>query len=108
MSETLLYTDAVDELVAVAAAVASNCEPCLRHHVGRARELGVADADIVRAVQTARAVKAAPARNVARLAADLLHEGAPLSEPAPPTDASPCCGAAAACDETAAPADDRR
>jgi AhpD family alkylhydroperoxidase len=99
MSETLLYTDAVDELVAVAAAVASNCEPCLRHH---------ADADIVRAVQTARAVKAAPARNVARLAADLLHEGAPLSEPAPPTDASPCCGAAAACDETAAPADDRR
>ena len=39
MSAESIYTDAVDELVAIGAAIASNCEPCLEHHVGRAREL---------------------------------------------------------------------
>ena len=91
MSAESIYTDAVDELVAVSAAVASNCEPCLEYHVGRARELGVMDEDLVRAVQTARAVKAAPARNVAKLAGALLQDGAGLPQPAAPSDASPCC-----------------
>ena len=89
MSATSIYTEAVEELVAVGAAIASNCEPCLEYHVGRARELGVSDDDLVRAVQTARAVKAAPARNVARLAGDLLR-GGELAEATAPSDTSPC------------------
>lgn len=91
MSAKSIYCDAVDELVAVGAAIASNCEPCLEYHVGRARELGVTDEDLVRAVQTARAVKAAPARNVAKLAGNLLRGGASLPQPTAPSDASPCC-----------------
>ena len=69
------YTPLVDELVAVAAAVASNCEPCLEYHVGVARELGVADADVARAVQTARKVKETPARHILKLADGLLGTG---------------------------------
>ena len=91
MAAGSIYTEAIDELVAIGAAIASNCEPCLEHHVGRARELGVADEDLVRAVQTARTVKAAPARNVARLAGELLRGDGGLAEPQAPTDASPCC-----------------
>ena len=90
MSANMLSREAIDELVAVGAAIASNCEPCLKHHVSKARELGVSDEDILRAVQTARVVKAAPARNVARLAGDLLRGGIPLADVEAPSDASPC------------------
>ncbi|HZL64613.1 MAG TPA: carboxymuconolactone decarboxylase family protein [Thermoleophilia bacterium] len=91
MPDDTIYSEAVDELVAVGAAIGSNCEPCLTFHVGRARDLAVPDDDILRAVQTARTVKAAPARNVARLAGELLRGGCELDEPAAPPDSSPCC-----------------
>jgi AhpD family alkylhydroperoxidase len=68
---TSVYTPAVDELVAIGAAIASNCEPCLEFHVGRARELGVADEDLAHAVATARTVKETPARQLL-VAADKL------------------------------------
>ena len=67
-----IYTAAVDELVAVGAAIASNCEPCLEYHVGRARELGVSDEEIAQAVKTARRVKETPARSILKVADELL------------------------------------
>lgn len=67
-----IYTKAVDELVAVGAAIASNCEPCLEYHVGRARELGVSDEEIAQAVKTARRVKETPARSILKAADELL------------------------------------
>ena len=69
------YTPMVDELVAVAAAVASNCEPCLEHHVHVARELGLSDEQIAQAVQTARKVKETPARHILKVADELLGKG---------------------------------
>ncbi len=89
-----IYTPAVDELVAIAAAVASNCEPCLDDHVGLARELGVADEEIARAVQTARKVKETPARAILRAADELLGTAAPKAAVTPlPVVASngSCC-----------------
>jgi AhpD family alkylhydroperoxidase len=71
-SAGLEYTPAVDELVAVGAAIASNCEPCLEYHVDRARKLGVGDAAIRRAVDTAIRVKDTPARHIEGLAESLL------------------------------------
>jgi AhpD family alkylhydroperoxidase len=67
-----VWGPAVKELVAVAAAVASNCESCLEHHVAAARELGVEDADIARTVRTARAVKETPAQSILESADRLL------------------------------------
>jgi AhpD family alkylhydroperoxidase len=103
MTSEILSREAIDELVAVGAAIASNCEPCLEHHVGKARELGVPDEDILRAVQTARVVKAAPARNVVRLAGELLRGGAPLADVKAPSDDSPCSGST--CTAEPAPAE---
>ena len=71
-----VYTPATDELVAIGAAVASNCEPCLEYHVGRARELGVVDDDIAHAVRTAALVKETPARSILRTADRLLDAAA--------------------------------
>lgn len=67
-----VWDPAVKELVAIAAAIGSNCEKCLEHHAKVARELGVAQDDLVRAVRTAKAVKDTPARSIAERADTLL------------------------------------
>ncbi|MEX2662349.1 MAG: arsenite efflux transporter metallochaperone ArsD [Vicinamibacterales bacterium] len=63
-----LFTEAVAELVAIGAAIASNCEPCFKFHYDKARKLGVSREDMRGAVTTARNVKDAPARAVLDLA----------------------------------------
>lgn len=86
-AESSLFTPAVAELVAIGAAIAANCEPCLRYHVRAARELGVANSDVTRAVELAAKVKDVPHRAILKLAARLTLPEAPgeLSPPpAPP------------------------
>ncbi len=67
-SEKSIYTESVAELVAIGAAIASNCEPCFRYHYDRARKLGVSKEDMALAVKTAKMVKDTPARSVLELA----------------------------------------
>lgn len=67
-----LFTPAVAELVAIGAAIAANCEPCLRYHVKTATELGVSSADITYAVEMASKVKDVPHQAVLKLAARLV------------------------------------
>jgi AhpD family alkylhydroperoxidase len=63
-----IYTEAIQELVAIGAAIAANCEPCFRYHFDKARKLGVSKEDMARAVTTAQMVKESPARAVLELA----------------------------------------
>ena len=98
-SEMSLFTDEVAELVALGAAIASNCEPCFKFHYDRARTLGVTDADMRRAVDLARRVKEAPARGVLDLAHRYLNKqttSATISVTAASTAKSEggCCGPA--------------
>lgn len=51
------YSRAVEELVAIGAAIGANCEPCFKHHFQAAREAGATRDEIARAVATAREVK---------------------------------------------------
>lgn len=44
------------ELVAIAASVAGHCQPCFRHHLAKARELGVTEEDISKAVSLANRI----------------------------------------------------
>jgi AhpD family alkylhydroperoxidase len=48
-----LYSAAVEELVAVGAAIACNCEPCFNRHFRAALGQGVSRADVALAVATA-------------------------------------------------------
>ena len=80
-----LFTPAVAELVAIGASIAANCEPCLRHHVRKAEELGLSRADMARAVELAAKVKDAPHRAILKLAARLTSPDAPGEQTAPPT-----------------------
>ena len=62
-----IFSESVKTLVALGAAVAANCEPCFRSHYDAARKLGILTEDMLAAVETAKAVKAAPDRLMARL-----------------------------------------
>jgi AhpD family alkylhydroperoxidase len=74
-----IFSDQVAELVAIGAAIASNCEPCFKFHYDQARKLGVADADMRRAVDMAQKVKETPARAVLDLASRYLDKKASLA-----------------------------
>jgi AhpD family alkylhydroperoxidase len=84
-----IYSEAVQELVAIGAAIASNCGPCFRFHFDKARRLGVSKEDMARAVATAKMVKESPARAVLELA-DKYLGGTAHDVEAPKA----CCAAA--------------
>ena len=77
------------ELVALGAAIASNCVPCIEHHVPEARKAGLTEAQIRQAVQLADRVKRVPASKVLSVALGLLGEGEPSPARAP---GGACCG----------------
>lgn len=65
------------ELVALGAAVGSNCVPCVVFHIREARDCGLADADIMEAVESAHNLKHVPAGLVLNAARQELS-GAPV------------------------------
>ena len=71
-----LVTPAVAELIAIGASIASNCEPCFRHHYDEARKLGVSNDDMLEAVNVGLQVKDASAQAMVRLAQRYLVRGA--------------------------------
>lgn len=91
-SEKGLFGPAVAELVAIGAAIAANCEPCLKYHYRQARLLGVSKADMAGAVKMAASVKDSPHQAILRLANKLTDSGLIAAEAA----GDPCCGAASA------------
>ena len=88
-AEASIYTAAVNELVAIGAAIAANCEPCLKYHYREAQKLGVSKADMARAVETGAKVKDSPHQAILSLAERLT--GAALGGAKAESD--PCCGA---------------
>jgi AhpD family alkylhydroperoxidase len=85
-----IFTDAVKELVAIGAAIGSNCEMCFKHHYNEARKLGVSKEDMRAAVEMAKAVKSSPARSISELADKYLRGAASPRKPAS-TSPSCCC-----------------
>jgi AhpD family alkylhydroperoxidase len=71
-SNSSLVTSAVAELIAIGAAIASNCEPCFKYHHRQASTLGVSKDDMIEAVNIALRVKEAPAEAIVRLARKYL------------------------------------
>ncbi len=93
--ESSRFSPAVAELVAIGAAIAANCEPCLKYHYREAQRLGVSKTDMASAVKIAASVKDSPHQAILRLADKLT--GASLSNPATASD--PCCGDQASADK---------
>ncbi len=91
------------ELVAIGAAIASNCVPCMEYHIPAAREAGLSDEQILFAIKIAEAVKKVPSDKVRAFSLDLLKgkEADVCSDPGckchqecednVTKDDSPCC-----------------
>ncbi len=68
-------TDVERELVALGAALASNCVPCIEHHIPAAREAGLDDRRIRAALLLADTVRQVPAAKVLATAMGMLPSG---------------------------------
>jgi AhpD family alkylhydroperoxidase len=92
-----LVTEAVAELIAIGASIASNCEPCFRYHYDKARKLGVSREDMALAVAIAQGVKETPAKSILDLADKYLKSkttNEPVALPMATIDSKPsgkCC-----------------
>lgn len=62
------------ELVALGAAIASNCVPCIEYHIPAARKIGLSDIQIREAVQLADRTRQVPAHKVLQTAMARLNE----------------------------------
>jgi alkylhydroperoxidase/carboxymuconolactone decarboxylase family protein YurZ len=63
-----MFTPPVEELIAIAAAIAANSEAAFKEHYEAARTLGVSAEDVAMAVATARAVCEAASQGILQLA----------------------------------------
>ena len=60
------------ELVAVGAAIAGNCIPCLQWHYNKCMELGIPVEDVKEAIEMARTVKGVPIKKIDELVEKLI------------------------------------
>jgi 4-carboxymuconolactone decarboxylase len=77
------------ELVALGAALGSNCVPCVEHHISEARKAGLSDPQISEALELADKIRKVPAAKVLNAAFEKLGFAAPSAD-----DASSACGQA--------------
>ena len=88
------------ELVALGAALGSNCVPCVEHHISEARKAGLTDPQISAAIQLADQIRKVPAAKVLNAALQMLGEKTVSAEGKGPlcgqaasvaTSSGPCC-----------------
>lgn len=96
-------SNAERELVALGAALGSNCLPCMEYHIPEARKAGLSDRQISEAIRLANKVRQVPARAVLAAALGMLPEdhtgadgdqnGADCARSVPDGGIrQPCCG----------------
>lgn len=62
------------ELVAIGAAVAGRCQPCLRHHLLKAKDLGISENDIDGAIKLAKIISENGDKRMLEFTEGLMNE----------------------------------
>jgi 4-carboxymuconolactone decarboxylase len=65
------------ELVALGAALGSNCISCIEYHIPEARQAGLTDSQITEAIRLSDELRQVPARKVLDTALRMLREPSP-------------------------------
>lgn len=60
------------EMVALGAAMGSNCTPCVEYHIPAARKAGISDSEILAAIRHADMLRKVPARKTLQTALKML------------------------------------
>ena len=69
----------IKELIAIGASITANCQPCLEHHVAKARENGAEDEEVKQAIAVGKIVRKGAAGKMDRYASEMFEEtAAPL------------------------------
>ena len=55
------------ELIAIGSSISANCHPCIKHHVGKAREMEIAEDDIQQAIDVGKMVRKGAAGQMDKL-----------------------------------------
>jgi 4-carboxymuconolactone decarboxylase len=74
------------ELVALGAAMGSNCIPCIEHHISESRKAGLTDEEIGEAISLADKIRQVPAQKVLNAGLHILGKSV--------TSDAPSCGSA--------------
>ena len=82
--------DREQSLVALGAAIAANCIPCIEYHIPEAHKARLDSSEIKEAVQIADKVRRVPARMVMQSA--MARIDVSPADPDETADASCCCG----------------
>lgn len=84
------------ELIAIGAALASNCVPCIENHIDEARKVGLTDPEIKDAVRLADELRRVPAAKVLNTALAILDDSSHTKKDYAASAGQtpkPCCGA---------------
>jgi len=61
----------IKELIAIGASVSANCQPCVKYHVGKAREMKIDETEIQQAVEVGKMVRKGAAGQMDELLKEL-------------------------------------
>lgn len=78
------------ELVALGAAMGSNCVPCIEFHIPESRKAGLSDAEIHAAILHADKIRQVPARKTLQTALNLLPSVTTAASPGAPAAGCGC------------------
>lgn len=85
--------DKTIELIAVGASITAGCQPCLRHHVGKARQLGAQENEIAEAISVGKMVRGGGGTEMDQFAEQLTGTETVSSEQANVSEPGGCdCG----------------
>lgn len=81
------------ELIAIGASVSAHCQPCLSHHLEKARELGISDEEILAAIETGQMVSRGAMNATGTFSASLVKPAAAACRcgSSPSSSPSSCC-----------------
>ncbi len=79
------------ELVAIGAAIGSNCVPCIEYHLPAGRKAGLENEELAEALELANKVKNVPAEKIYAVARKLVSGNQVDSDKGACSDDS-CCG----------------
>ena len=82
-------------LVALGAALAANCVPCIEYHIPEAKNAGLSDPEIREAIEIADKVRRVPAKMVLQTALARIEES--------PSDSTEAAGAGSGCADPSVP-----
>lgn len=82
------------ELISIGASVSAHCQPCLEYHLGKARELGADEADILEAIDLGYGMENGASTAMKKYVDRVLKQEAKPVGPCCPMSAGKagCCG----------------